>query len=170
MMRRRRLLRGRRGDESGATIVEFAFVAPIFFLLLFGIIAGCYLVFQSSSLHDGATAGARMASIESKLLQPQANGTFCESGSPVPIEKAVAQASSLVTVNPAPLCATSSGATELTQPTVPGDVNITVTCGGSCAAPQTTAVSLALTTKGLVAPFGLTYHLSATSQVPVLSP
>ena len=38
------------------------------------------------------------------------------------------------------------------------------------APPPTVEVSLALNTEGLVAPIGLTYNLSATSQVPVASP
>jgi hypothetical protein len=161
-----------RRAETGATLVEFALVAPVVFMLIFGIISGCFLAYQNSALHDGATAGARMASIESQLvaLNPT-NGLYCESGSPVSIEKAVAQATPLLKVNPAPLCATSAGASQLTQgPDVPGDVNITVTCGGGCASPTSTLVALAFSTKGLVAPIGLTYHLTATSQDPVLSP
>jgi hypothetical protein len=161
--------RARRGDETGATLVEFALVAPLLFLLIFGIIAGCFLAYQNSAMHDGATAGARMASIETSLVTAQ-NGVFCESGTPVSIEKAVSGASPLLPVNPAPLCAQTSGATQLTQPAVNGDVNIVVTCGGSCSAPTTVEVSLALRTKGLVAPIGLTYNLAASSQVPVLSP
>jgi Flp pilus assembly protein TadG len=160
----------RRRDERGATLVEFALVSPLVFLVIFGIIAGCYLAFQNSSLHDGATAGARAASIETSLVAPT-SGQFCESGKPVSIEKSVSQAAPILAVNQAPLCATSANATTLTQsPTVPGDVNIIVTCGGSCASPTSTEVALAVTTKGLLAPFSVTYHLSASSQVPVLSP
>jgi Flp pilus assembly protein TadG len=174
----RRYRWGRGRDESGATLVEFALVAPLVFLLIFGLIGGSYLAFQNASLHDGATAGARMASIETGLVtqnnpttgSPWPNAQYCESGLPVPIEKSVSGAAPLVKVNPAPLCATSAGATSLTQPTVAGDVNITVTCGGSCTAPTSTTVSLAFDAKGVVAPFGLTYHMTSTSQDPVESP
>ena len=170
---------GHRRDDTGATLVEFALVAPLVFLLIFALIGGCYLAFQNSSLHDGATAGARMASIETGLLTrddpatglPWPNGLYCESGVPLSIEKSVSQAAPLVPVNPAPLCAPTSTATQLTQtPNVNGSANITVTCGGSCAAPSSTTVALAFGDKGLVAPFGLTYHMIATSQDPVLSP
>jgi hypothetical protein len=169
---------GRGRDETGATLVEFALVAPLVFLLIFGLIGGSYLAFQNASLHDGATAGARMASIETALLtqtnpttgNPWPNALYCESGLPTPIEKSVSGAAPLVKVNPAPLCASGPSATQLTQPTVAGDVNITVTCGGTCAAPTSTTVSLAFDAKGLVAPFGLTYHMTATSQDPVESP
>ncbi len=96
-----------RGDETGATLVEFALVAPLVFLVIFGLISGSYLAFQNASLHDGATAGARMASIESNLVVQDAPNQYCESGTPTSIEKAVAGAAPLVTVNPNPLCATS---------------------------------------------------------------
>ncbi len=110
MTQMRSSLQSRRRDETGATLVEFALVAPLVFLLIFGLIGGSYLAFQNSSLHDGATAGARMASIETGLLTqdnpatgtPWPNGLYCESDLPVPIEKAVSGAAPLVTVNPAP--------------------------------------------------------------------
>ena len=173
MMRAR--ARSRRGGEAGATLVEFVLVAPVLFLMLFGLIAGCYFAYQNSAIHDGATAAARTASIETWLVSSAhvnpSNGMFCESGKPFSIEKSVGQAAPLLTVNPAPLCASSTTATQMTQtPQVPGDVNITVTCGGTCTAPTSTEVSLVYTTKGLTAPFGLTYTLKAQSQVPILSP
>jgi Flp pilus assembly protein TadG len=162
--------RARRGDETGATLVEFALVAPLVFILIFGLIAGSFLAFQNASLHDGATAGARMASIETSLVTQKAPNVYCESGSPTSIEKAVGGAAPLVSVNPAQLCATSSTATQLTQTPVNGDANITVTCGGTCAAPSSTTVTLTFKAKGIAAPFGLTYNMTATSQDPVLSP
>jgi Flp pilus assembly protein TadG len=157
-------------DETGATLIEFALVAPLVFILVFGLISGCYLTFQDSSLHDGATAGSRMASIETSLVTPD-GGQYCESGLPNSIEKAVSGAAPLVPVNPAPLCAASQTTTELTQTSdVPGDANITVTCNPTCAAPTSTEVSLSFAAKGIVSPFGLTYTMSAVSQDPVASP
>jgi Flp pilus assembly protein TadG len=178
MMGLRRPVKVHRGDESGATLVEFALVAPIVFMLLFGLIAGCFLAYQNSALHDGATAGARMASIESSLVTQDTTagspnyGLYCESGSPTPIETAIAQAAPLLSVNPNSLCSTDPNAGSLNQTTVNDDVNIVVTCVGSggCANPAAVTVSLTYTTKGLVAPIGLTYHMGASSQVPVLSP
>ncbi len=167
-MRLSERLAAHRRPETGATLVEFALVAPLVFLVIFALISGCFLEYQNSAMHDGASAGARMASIETSLAQSQGgagNGQYCESGQPLSIQKAVAQASPLLAVNQNPLCATSPSG-PLTQTPINGDVNITVTCGTSCAAPTTTEVSLALTTKGLVAPIGLTYSMSATSEVP----
>ncbi len=159
-----------RGDETGATLVEFALVAPLVFLLIFGLISGSYLAFQNASLHDGATAGSRMASIESNLVVQEAPNQYCESGTPTSIEKAVSGAAPLVAINPNPLCATASTATTLTQNPVAGDAYITVTCGGSCAAPTSTTVTLTYEAKGIAAPFGLTYNMIATSQDPTESP
>ncbi len=174
MTNRRQLLAVQRRPETGATLVEFALVAPVVFMLIFGLLAGSFLVYQNSALHDGATAGARMASVEatSATLVTSINNQMCETGQPVSIAKAVAQAAPLLTINPAPLCEAGS-TSELTQgPPVDGDVNIVVDCSPTCDAPQggTLQVSLSLTTKGLVAPIGLTYHMKATSQVPVVTP
>lgn len=44
-----------RGDESGATALEFALVAPVFFLLLFGIIEYSVILFAKSVI-EGATS------------------------------------------------------------------------------------------------------------------
>jgi Flp pilus assembly protein TadG len=166
----RRNRRVGRGDETGATLVEFALVAPLVFMLIFGLIAGSYLAFQNASLHDGATAGSRMASIESNLVVQDAPNEYCESGTPTSIEKAVAGAAPLVAINPNPLCATTSTATELTQNPVAGDADITVTCGGTCAVPTSATVTLTYQAQGIAAPFGLTYNMTATSQDPVESP
>ena len=176
MMQRHRCSPVRRRPETGATLVEFALVAPVVFMMIFGLIAGCFLVYQNSALHDGATAGARMASIDLSSTPLTSNGTdSCASGSAVSIQKAIAQAAPLLTVNGAPLCGTGSTPTVLTQNPVDGDVNITVTCGGggNCVTPDPATgveVSLTLVTKGLVAPIGLTYHMTASSQVPILNP
>jgi Flp pilus assembly protein TadG len=174
-LRRRPLVRRR--PETGATLVEFALVAPVLFLLLFGLISGCFLVYQDAALHNGATAGARSASIESPL---EDSSSFCEASSPSSIVAAVAHAVPLLTVNPAQLCANPPNAstTTLTQTTVPGDVNVTVTCYDDSDTPApcsgtvaSVGVTLDFTTQGLVAPFGLNYHLQATSvdPEPVLS-
>ncbi len=113
-----------------------------------------------------------MASIETNLLtqtdpstgQPWPGNAYCESGKPTPIEVAVADAAPLVPVNLAPLCASNADAKVLTQsPTINGDVNITVTCVAGCASPTSTSVSLDYNAKGIVAPFGLTYNMMATS-------
>jgi Flp pilus assembly protein TadG len=165
----------RKPVQSGQAIIEFALVAPVVFLFLFGLISGCFIFFQNSSLHDGASAGARMASIENSLLLLQTSGAFkgeyCESDQPASIEQAVAQAAPGLNVNMGRLCSGDPLATQLTQATNPGDkVDITVTCGGSCANPSSTEVSLVVDAKGLAFPLPFTYVMRASSEVPVESP
>jgi len=56
MGRRRKTLR-----RSGATAVEFAFVAPVFFLLVFGLIEMGRMVMVQQSLTNAAREGCRKA-------------------------------------------------------------------------------------------------------------
>lgn len=60
-------------DERGATALEFAILAPIFFLLIFGIIAFGLLFWTQVGLQHGAEMAARCASI---------NASLCPTGNP----------------------------------------------------------------------------------------
>jgi Flp pilus assembly protein TadG len=61
VMRRRFIRsRGRRGASSGSVAVEFALIAPIFFLLLFGIIETTLALFASMTLENGMKTVARL--------------------------------------------------------------------------------------------------------------
>jgi Flp pilus assembly protein TadG len=163
----------RRAGESGQAIIEFALVAPVAFMFLFGLISACLLFFQNSSLHDGASAGARIASFETSLVaQAVPGGPYCESNAPISIEQAVAKAAPGLTVNMTTLCG-AQGATQLTQSTSPaGQVNITVTCigAGGCKAPTATTVSLVVVSHGVASPLALSYTMHATSTDSLLSP
>jgi Flp pilus assembly protein TadG len=53
--------RGRQPNERGATLVEFAFVLPLFILLLFAIIDFGWLFTQFLDVKQGAREGARLA-------------------------------------------------------------------------------------------------------------
>jgi hypothetical protein len=57
------VLRRRRGqpDQRGATLVEFAFVLPVFILFLFAIIDFGWLFAQFLDVKQGAREGARLA-------------------------------------------------------------------------------------------------------------
>jgi len=69
--RHARLARAWRRDQRGATAVEFAFVAPVFLILVFGIIE-TGLVFVGSLVLDGAVAEAARTV---RTGQPQGAGT-----------------------------------------------------------------------------------------------
>jgi hypothetical protein len=59
---------GRR--SRGQALVEFALVAPIFFVLLIGLIEGGRYVFYAESLNHAAREGARYAIIHGSNSQP----------------------------------------------------------------------------------------------------
>lgn len=67
-------------DRRGASAVEFALTAPIFFAILFGMIDGGLLVWTQVGLQHGAEAAARCASV---------NLTVC--GTPANIQQYAAQ-------------------------------------------------------------------------------
>ena len=54
---------GRRRDDRGATLVEFALIAPLFLLLLFGIIDFGMMLNDYQSLRQGVRDGARAATV-----------------------------------------------------------------------------------------------------------
>ena len=60
-------------DQGGASAVEFALIAPVFFVLIFGIIACGLLFWTQVGLQHGAEMAARCASI---------NSTLCPSNNP----------------------------------------------------------------------------------------
>ena len=53
--------RSRAGRSAGQALVEFALVAPVFFLLLFGIIEGGRFIFYYETLNNATREGARFA-------------------------------------------------------------------------------------------------------------
>ncbi|MHB8325004.1 MAG: TadE family protein [Candidatus Dormibacteria bacterium] len=99
-------MRGRQGAQSA---VEFALVAPIFFAVLFGIIASGILLFQASAVSDAAQAGARQAIVEF-FQNPLVGG--CEpgvpsgsgAGSPTYMPAAVQHAANILPVDSNVLC------------------------------------------------------------------
>src|SRR5690606_8803945 len=55
----RLLLRRLRGEEGGATIVEFALVFPVFLLAVFGAIESAVVIFVSSSIESAVLEASR---------------------------------------------------------------------------------------------------------------
>lgn len=60
-------------DQQGASAVEFALLAPVFFLLIFGIIGFGLAFWTQIGMQHGAEMAARCASI---------NSTLCPNGNP----------------------------------------------------------------------------------------
>ena len=57
-------LRLRRGDDTGASLVELAFTLPLLLLLLFGIIEASWAFSQQNNIRHGAREGARLAAVD----------------------------------------------------------------------------------------------------------
>lgn len=62
--RARRWLRRNRRDDRGATMVEAAFVTPVFVLVLFGVIEFSGYVGAATGANAAVKAGARMATVQ----------------------------------------------------------------------------------------------------------
>jgi Flp pilus assembly protein TadG len=54
-------------DTRGTSAVEFALTAPVYFLLMFGLIGGGLLVWTQIGIQHGAEEAARCASINTSL-------------------------------------------------------------------------------------------------------
>ena len=61
-------LRGLRRDKDGLAVTEFAFVAPIFLLMLMGIFDQGFAMYIQSALQGAVQDGARQASLENTLF------------------------------------------------------------------------------------------------------
>jgi hypothetical protein len=70
--------RHRSRTTRAQALVEFALVAPIFFILLFGIIEGGRFMFYYEILNNATREGARYAIVNG------ANSLICPSGPPAP--------------------------------------------------------------------------------------
>jgi Flp pilus assembly protein TadG len=66
-------LRGRSGDERGSALVEFALIAPIVFLILFGIIEFGFIFKDSLTLTYMTRAGSRTGADAGNATNPSAD-------------------------------------------------------------------------------------------------
>jgi hypothetical protein len=72
-----RSVRGRR-EGPGQALVEFALIAPLFFVLLFGIVEAGRFIFYYETLNNATREGARYAIVNG------ANTLGCPTGPPAP--------------------------------------------------------------------------------------
>ena len=106
-------------DERGATALEFAILAPVFLLLIFGIIAFGLLFWTQVGLQHGAVMAARCASIGSGTDLRGLNTTLCPNGDPTAVQNyAMQQAlglslppSTFTLTTPRPACGNQVSAT-----------------------------------------------------------
>ena len=69
-------------DEGGATAIEMALLAPVFLMLLVGIIHGGLLVFTHASLHYAVQKRVRCISITDLARCPEAESYYFAPGAP----------------------------------------------------------------------------------------
>jgi Flp pilus assembly protein TadG len=159
-------------------MVEFSLVVGIALAIIVGLIAASLLFYQRAAIHDGSTAGARVAALQGlqgSLLTPDNPTTptkWCESASPILIEQAVATAAPQVAVNAIQLCtSTLPGATQLTQAS-PNTAKAIVTVNGNpyLAGTDKVTVTVTLNAQGLGGPLGAIIAISTQSTVPVQTP
>ncbi len=58
-------------DEGGATLVEFAMIAPVFFMALIGMFDICYNIYAASMVQGAIQKAARDSTIESAYLSQE---------------------------------------------------------------------------------------------------
>jgi Flp pilus assembly protein TadG len=75
---RRRLLRRYRRSQSGVTAIEFAIVAPPFFMLLMAIFEVGIMLFSEYVIEHGVGQAARMIRTGEVQLQPMSDAEFKE--------------------------------------------------------------------------------------------
>ena len=72
----------RRSDRTaGQSLVEFALVIPVFFLLLFGVIDVGRFVYVNNAISEGAREGARWGSVERRSATAGARATIASHAS-----------------------------------------------------------------------------------------
>ncbi len=164
--------------QRGQSVVEFALVAPIFFALLFGIIAAGWLFFQASAVNDAAQGGAREAIVVTYLGQRLAlDSSNCAFGTPTPIQQAVQHAANILPVDPNQLCLrggdsfcpSSGGNTLLAQKPVGNDAIIQLCAFGGLANPKYYSVQVTYVAHPLAPLLGSQITLTSTSSLAAQS-
>ena len=103
-------------DQRGSTIIEFAFIAVIFFMMLVGIAAGGHLYFTHNALVEATRRGARYA-----ILQCRQGQSGCtDSGTSV---TRIQNAAVYGTDNP------GTGATPLVSGLQPSNIDVSYSTG-----------------------------------------
>lgn len=146
-------------------------MAPIFFALLFGVIAAGWLFFQSSAVNDAAQGAAREAIVVSYSGQRLSLSGGCAAGTPVPVQQAAQHAANILPVDPNPLCKAAnnsfctSGNTLLTQMAAGQDATIELCVVGGVSSPSAYTVKVTYIAHPLEPLLGTSVTLTSTSSL-----
>jgi len=169
--------------QRAQSTVEFALVAPVFFALIFGIIASGLLLFHASAVSDAAQAGARQATVEfhanpltggCEAGVPSASG----SGSPTYMATVVQRAANILPVDPNQLCQQGGSSTgnsfcpsgpagTLVQPPAGGHASIMICAIGGFGSPSAFKVQVTYIAHPLEPLLGAQVDLKSTSVLAV---
>ena len=144
-------------------------MAPIFFALLFGVIAAGWLFFQSSAINDAAQGAAREAIVVSYSGQRLSLSGGCATGTPVPVQQAAQHAANILPVDPNSLCQTASnsfcrsGNTLLTQAPMGQDATVELCVVGGVSSPSAYTVKVTYIAHPLEPLLGASVTLTSTS-------
>lgn len=98
-------------DSSGATAIEFALLAPVFFMMLFGIIEVGRLVWVKQALTETAYSAARCAALASSCkTQADIQGFATAHG----LRRGLRLNAGLVSYNASTTCDGNAGAVQVT--------------------------------------------------------
>jgi len=86
-------------DERGQTLIEFAFAASIFFMMLVGIVAGGVLFYTHNALVESTRRGARFATLRQNTANDDEVKNVTVYGTPAPAVGAMPLAPNLVPAN-----------------------------------------------------------------------
>jgi Flp pilus assembly protein TadG len=106
--------------ENGQALVEFALVAPILFLLLFGIIQFGIAYKNSLALTDAVRAGARKASVSRSAADPVGATTSAVLGAATDLDQSTLSSRITVTTSPG----WQAGGSVTVKATYPYSINI----------------------------------------------
>ncbi len=146
-------------------------MAPIFFALLFGVIAAGWLFFQSSAVNDAAQGGAREAIVVSYSGQRLSLSGGCATGTPVAVQQAAQHAANILPVDPNPLCQAphdsfcGSPNTLLTQAASGQDATVQLCVLGGVSSPSAYTVKVTYVAHPLEPLLGTSVTLTSTSSL-----
>ncbi len=86
--------------ENGQALVEFALVAPLLFLILFGIVQFGIAYKNSLALTDAVRAGARKASVSRQAPDPAGAATSAVLGAATDLDQTTLSSRITVTASP----------------------------------------------------------------------
>lgn len=98
-MKRAVVRRRRRSGEPGQALLEFAFVLPVFMVMVFGVVDAGRYVYMNSVLSQAAREGARVAAVEASWIGSTDSSCGAPGGPVCPADGNALRADALAAAN-----------------------------------------------------------------------